>query len=466
MFRSVQARYSTLYVVVILLMLFILNLYSDNAANRLVFQSKESSLKSKAVMIAASFSGMDSLTTPGVSQVMGLLEDLDTTRTVVTDGSGMVLYDSSMFQNIEGEYALFPEIVQALEGNDVFYCTYTDGAFESRAAMPILYQDSLIGAAYLMEYDSGQAGIVHSLRSNMTTLSLGLAVSVVVLSIILSWLFSSRMRKIMISLKALRSGNYEQKLDIRGNDELGLLAAEFNKLTDRLETKEQEQRQFVSDASHELKTPLASIRLLTDSILQNQMDQQTMLEFVEDIGNEADRLTRVSAKLLTLSRVDNAQGVERELCQPSLIVEKVLRMLRPLANARRIQLQMHTNPDCTLLSLEDDLYQILFNLVENGIKYNRDGGTVTVFLDQNEKDVIIRIQDTGVGIPPEELPHIFDRFYRVDKARSREAGGAGLGLSIVRELVRRHQGSITVQSEFGSGTIFTIVFPAPEEVPV
>ena len=187
----------------------------------------------------------------------------------------------------------------------------------------------------------------------MTTLSLGLAVSVVVLSIILSWLFSSRMRKIMISLKALRSGNYEQKLDIRGNDELGLLAAEFNKLTDRLETKEQEQRQFVSDASHELKTPLASIRLLTDSILQNQMDQQTMLEFVEDIGNEADRLTRVSAKLLTLSRVDNAQGVERELCQPSLIVEKVLRMLRPLANARRIQLQMHTNPDCTLLSLED-----------------------------------------------------------------------------------------------------------------
>ena len=153
--------------------------------------------------------------------------------------------------------------------------------------------------------------IVHSLRNNMTTLSLGLAVSVVVLSIVVSWLFSSRMRKIMVSIKALRSGNYEQKLDIRGTDELGLLAAEFNKLTDRLETKEQEQRQFVSDASHELKTPLASIRLLTDSILQNQMDKQTMLEFVEDIGNEADRLTRVSEKLLTLSKIDNTQG---EMC--------------------------------------------------------------------------------------------------------------------------------------------------------
>lgn len=140
----------------------------------------------------------------------------------------------------------------------------------------------------------------------------------------------------MVSIKALRSGNYEQKLDIRGTDELGLLAAEFNKLTDRLETKEQEQRQFVSDASHELKTPLASIRLLTDSILQNQMDKQTMLEFVEDIGNEADRLTRVSEKLLTLSKIDNTQGENREVCVPSLIIEKVLRMLRPLASARSI----------------------------------------------------------------------------------------------------------------------------------
>ena len=181
-----QARYSTLYVIVILLMLFILNLYSDNAANRLVFQSKESSLKSKATMVAASFSGMDSLTNTGVGQIIDLLDDLDTTRTVVTDGSGMVLYDSSVLQNIEGEYALFPEIVQALEGNDVFYCTYVHGAFASRAAVPILYQDSLIGAAYLMEYDTGQAGIVHSLRNNMTTLSLGLAVSVVVLSNVVS----------------------------------------------------------------------------------------------------------------------------------------------------------------------------------------------------------------------------------------------------------------------------------------
>lgn len=124
---------------------------------------------------------------------------------------------------------------------------------------------------------------------------------------------------------------------------------------------------------------------------------------------------------------------------------------------------MHTNPDCTLLSLEDDLYQILFNLVENGIKYNRDGGTVTVFLDKSEKDVVIKVQDTGVGIPAEALPHIFDRFYRVDKARSREAGGTGLGLSIVRELVRRHNGTISVQSEFGSGTTFTIVFPSSDE---
>lgn len=421
---------------------------------------------SKTTMVAASFSGMDSLTSEGVTQVISLLEDVDATRTIVTDGSGLVLYDSSLFQEIEGEYALFPEIVQALRGNDVFYCTYLDGAFESRSATPILYQDSLIGAVYLMEYDSEQAAIVHSLRSNMTRLSVMLAVVIITLSIVVSVLFSSRMRRIMAYIRALRSGKYDQKLDIQGNDEFGLLATEFNKLTDRLEEKEEEQRRFVSDASHELKTPLASIRLLTDSILQNQMDKDTMLEFVSDIGNEADRLTRISEKLLRLSKIDSVSEAPSGVCQPKEIVEKVIRMLLPLAEKRGIQLQAQMDSDCSVLLAKDDLYQILFNLVENGIKYNRDNGTVTIYLEERameseEKcEAVFRVVDTGVGIPEESLPYVFDRFYRVDKARSRKAGGSGLGLSIVREIVQRHHGTITVTSEYGSGSTFTVCFPA------
>ena len=148
---------------------------------------------------------------------------------------------------------------------------------------------------------------------------------------------------------------------------------------------------------------------------------------------------------------------ERERAEE--VVSHVFRMLIPLAARREIDLTADLEHGCLILSAEDDLYQILFNLVENGIKYNRDGGSVHVKLRRTDDDVTITVEDTGAGIPHEALGHIFERFYRVDKARSRQAGGSGLGLSIVRELVARNLGTIDVSSIEGSGTRFTVVLP-------
>lgn len=220
-----------------------------------------------------------------------------------------------------------------------------------------------------------------------------------------------------------------------------------------------QQKQFVSDASHELKTPLASIKLLSDSILQNEMDADTMREFVADIGSEAERLNRMSQKLLMLSRREDSAGPEHEVVDVGDVVSRVFRMLVPLADDRQIDLTGSWKRGCTVLSMEDDVYQIIFNLVENGIKYNQPQGSVHVSLEKTADDVTISVEDTGFGIPEEALGHIFERFYRVDKARSRQAGGSGLGLSIVRELVQRNYGSIGVRSEVGKGTRFMVVFP-------
>ncbi len=445
--------------VIMLLLLIILNLFITNAASNVVFQSKEAAMRSKAQIVVSAFSGMDAISADGAEQVMQQLEDLNLTRVVIVNNSGKVLFDSSTFQNITGKYALFPEVVEALEGNDIFYCNYTLNAFESRAASPILFRSALIGAVYLMEYDSNRAELIHSLHGDLNQMSIVTAFIVILLSAVVAIVFSNRMRKITRSIKALRTGGNMQKLDIHGTDELGILATEFNKLTDRLEAKEQEQRQFVSDASHELKTPLASIRLLTDSILQNQMDPEMTREFVQDIGNEADRLTRISQKLLTLSKVENQQSPDREICEIDVVISRVLRMLSPLAHSRNILLQLQKSEPCTVLALEDDLHQIIFNLVENGIKYTNDGGAVTISVFEEGEDAVISVADTGIGIPADALSHIFDRFYRVDKDRSRAAGGSGLGLSIVHELVERHYGTISVSSEYQKGTTFTVRFP-------
>jgi signal transduction histidine kinase len=211
-----------------------------------------------------------------------------------------------------------------------------------------------------------------------------------------------------------------------------------------------------------LKTPLSSIKLLSDSILQNEMDIDTVREFVSDIGNEADRLNRMSEKLLSLSKVESESDVDCEITYIAPTIEKVARMLSAVAQQRSITIKTEIIKDCSILVLEDDLYEIIFNLAENGIKYNRSGGILTIRLERQDENAVLQITDTGVGIPEEAQNHIFERFYRVDKARSRQSGGSGLGLSIVKDMVGRNGGTISVSSQLNQGTTFTLTFPVFE----
>lgn len=425
----------------------------------MMFHAKQASQQDKLQLVVSSFSGADSLSSDMAEQVMAVLGDLNVSRVVITDAYASVLYDSSQTRNAAGSTVLFEEVVQALHGNDVFHCSYSDGAFVSRGAMPVMQQGRTVGCVYMTEFDAGQGQIVASLETNILRFSVILLLAIAALSIIFFFISSRRMRKILRSIRMVREGEYSYKVQMRGHDELTAIAYEFNKLTDRLQQSEAAQRQFVSDASHELKTPLASIKLLTDSILQNDMDAGTMREFVSDIGNEADRLTRMTQKLLRLSRAETAEAQEHEVVDLSDKVSSVFRLLVPLADSLEVELTGSFERNCTVLCVEDDLYQIIFNLVENGIKYNRPHGSVHVTVSRTEDEVLLSVADTGVGIPQDALQHVFERFYRVDKARSRQAGGAGLGLSIVHELVARNFGVIEVSSKELEGTCFTVRLP-------
>ena len=456
-YTNSQFRYAAIYVIITSVVLLVLNIYCSQISQILFYKSKQTSMIEKCQLAADEISTLDVMNSSTISGLLSQMDSLKATRLVITDQSGAALYDSA--QTAVGCYTLLPEVLRALEGNNVFTWRYHDGAMTSRAATPIVYYRTIVGCVYMTEYDTAQGALIQSLQRTVLRVTLVLEGIVILFSLFFYNANSRRMRKIMNSMRIIQEGDFTHKVEVGGNDELTLLGNEFNDLMERLQTSEQKRHRFVSDASHELKTPLASIKLLTDSILQNDMDMDTVREFVGDIGNEADRLTRMTTKLLSLTKVDGQDTVDSEIIYMAPTIRRVERMLSPVAGQAGIRMELELTGDCPILILEDDLYQIVFNLMENGIKYNVPGGSLRVSIHRQEDNALLTVSDSGMGIPQDALEHIFERFYRVDKARSRATGGSGLGLAIVKALVLRNRGEIRAESTVEKGTTFLVSFP-------
>ncbi|MCQ5025805.1 cell wall metabolism sensor histidine kinase WalK [Pusillibacter faecalis] len=442
--------------------LVLLNTYPLLVSQDLVFYSKEVSLQSSVSVMGYSLSGLDRLTEENVTAAIAVVEETGLSRILVTDGAGLVLYDTRETGGAVGQYVLYTEIVQALLGNDAFSCTYEGGAFRSRASSPVLYQNQIIGAVYAYEYDTEQAALLEGLQENLLRLSAVVGVVALVLSGIISRALTKKLGQLLTAIRQVREGAYSHRTEIRGGDEIAQLGEEFNSLTDRLQVTENARRRFVSDASHELKTPLAAIRLLTDSILQTEnIDRETTREFVADIGSEAERLTRITEDLLRLTRLDSGILEQAAVEDVLPVLEQVMRMMSLVAQEKGVDLTYEAAEGCAVRSTRDELYQVIYNLTDNALKYSA-GAAVQVSLRKCGGQVVLTVADRGPGIPEEDLPRIFERFYRVDKARSRAAGGTGLGLSIVSDTVRRQGGTVEAANRPGGGAVFTVRWSAEE----
>ena len=472
-FSSIQTKYAMSYLVIFTVVLLLLNTYPVIVSQDLLFTSKRDSLKSQTAVMASALMELESLSSDQVVRVMNMLDSMGLSRILVTDPAGLILYDSEKDDwkgkgppeeeeepETEYRYALLQEVTTALQGKDVFYSRYADKVFVSTAASPIVYRGMVIGAIYIREVDAAQGALLLGLQQNLRNISLVIAAVTMILSALFSKVLTARMAALLRAIRIVGEGEYGHRLQTTGKDELDQLAEEFNHLTDRLQATEEVRRRFVSDASHELKTPLASIRLLADSILQNeQMDPELVRDFVTDIGNESERLTRTTEHLLALTRLDSLPITQTEPVDVGEVLDRAVVMLAPVADAAAITIRTSKKPGCIIRCTADDLYQICFNLMENAIKYNYAGGCVDVSFYKDDDQVLIEVADTGIGIPEGDLPKVFNRFYRVDKARSRAAGGTGLGLSIVRDTVRRHGGWVTARRRNPQGSIFTVGFP-------
>ena len=460
---SLQVKFGLSYIAVIAAVLLLLNTYPLLVSEDLVFRSKETNMTGSVSVVVYSLAGLNRLNQENVAAAMAVVEETGLSRVLVTDSAGLVLYDTRETGSAVGKYTFYSEIVQALEGYDAFSCSYRDGAFRSRTASPVLYQNRIIGAVYAYEYDTEQAALLEGLQSNLLKLSAGIAAAVVLLSILLSRMLTRKISTLLTAIRKVRAGAYEHRTYISGRDEIAQIGEEFNSLTDRLQTTETLRRRFVSDASHELKTPLAAIRLLTDSILQtDQMDMETVRDFVTDIGSEAERLSCITEDLLRLTRLDSDLLDAPETVEVAPVLEQVMRMMSLLAQEKGTELTYRMEGNCRVSATKGEVHQVIYNLTDNAVKYSGKNGKVRVELRHEDHDVVLTVADNGPGIPEEDLPKVFERFYRVDKARSRAAGGTGLGLSIVQDTVKKRGGTVSAANRPNGGAVFTVRWPEAE----
>ena len=457
--KSLRFQVFSFLAAVMVLLLVLLNVFPIVSSRDTVFQEKENSISGKASILSTSLAKLDKPDRDSVAEVLRLLDITGFDRTVVVDQDGRPVYNSTGIQARASEET---DIATALGGKTVFRSDYNGEAFLSSCAIPISRQGAITGAVYLLERDVERADIILDTQSQIRVISVVVILIVVALALVFSSTIIRRIQELAISMRIVAAGDYSHRLHTTGRDELSDLGREFNLLTERLDDTERQRRRFVSDASHELKTPLASIRLLSDSIVQNEnMDTETVREFVTDIGNEAERLQRTTEKLLDLSRLDDDIQVMPEPVDMKQVAVDAMVLLRPLADERQVRIRCDLADGCVVMATVDDMFHIIFNLIENAIKYNVTGGSVFLILEGDEDEIKFTVEDTGIGIPEEDRYNIFTRFYRVDKARSREAGGSGLGLSIVHDAVKAHGGSIMVGENKPQGSRFTVSFPRP-----
>ncbi|HTP07021.1 MAG TPA: ATP-binding protein [Anaerolineae bacterium] len=330
---------------------------------------------------------------------------------------------------------------------------------------PIVVRGQLIGVIQLARALSEQDDSLVTLRN---ALLIG-SVFVVALAFLIGWVLSgAALRPIQRITDTARvigaQHDFDRRVDYRGpSDEVGRLATTFNGMLNELQGAHRQtehtlqlQRRFVADASHELRTPLTTIRgnlgLLKRQPPIAEEDERAVLD---DMVEETDRLIRLTNDLLVLARSDAGRSLRSERIPIAPLVDDVCRQAKLLGEQCTIACQ--AVPDVSVLGDQDAIKQVLLILVDNALKYTPAGGTITIGAERPDRVVNIRIADTGPGIAPDDLPHIFERFYRSDEARSGD--GAGLGLAIAQELIEAQHGEITVKSEIGKGSTFTVSLP-------
>ncbi len=387
-------------------------------------------------------------------------------RLRILDVEGVAVADSTP-TDIGDLYGDRTEVKQALVGN---YGAATRVTEEGRVALyvavPILSAGEVRGVAYSSSTTFSIMTLLRDYRMRLALVLVLFAAMTLVMTELLSRWLSRPLQELAVAAKTFAGGDHEIRALPRGSSETRALADAFNLMGEEVEhvvteLKEEERRKsrFVSDVSHELRTPLTAIRGAAETLLEGDVPEDDARQFLETVIRESDRLTRLANDLLTLQRIEGATG-ELPLRRIKLrdIAERAVGGLAPLTDARGIEVVIEGEAP-TVLGDVDRLQQVIANLVDNASRMTHSGGRVRVRLAHEGDFAVLAVLDEGPGIPPEALPHLFERFYRAQTSRDRSTGGAGLGLAIVQAIATAHAGSIEAANRPEGGSAFTLRLP-------
>ncbi len=402
-------------------------------------------------------------------------------RLFVLDNYGKVQFDTQNALN--GEQYLTDEVYNVLvrgqpmdfgvhnsisnEEQDIrnlFFTYKKDSPFVSLGATGFQYKDNLLGVLLLSLPVNDMMQGLFELKNQMFLIFLLVSLAALICSLVFSTILTRPIYDMTKIIQKMSKGTFSARVKVRGSGEIKRMAETFNMMSEKLEMLDTSRNQFVSNASHELKTPLATMKIMIESLIyQPDMDKSLRIEFMTDIDKEIDRLSAIVSDLLTLVRIDsNSVKLNRENLSIAALVKETTHRLYTMSKKKGQNIHLTLSDPCDMYADKSKLTQVIYNLVENAVKYTQPGGEITVLLYRVGHNALLKVSDNGPGIPKEALTHIFDRFYRFDKARSRESGGTGLGLSIVHQLVVLHGGIITAESKENQGTTFTVELPLHE----
>ena len=465
-FKSLKTRlwiiiFAAGIIPIFLLHFLVINTYESNLITR-----RTSEIRQCVHTIASDLSKTaqlsDSLTADNQKN-LSLYADAYGGRVVVINPMYSILYDS--YSADTGRMVVSDAVFSAFSGKE-----FTSNEHEAQLlefVVPITYTEndvkSITGVLVFSSTTSWLQESLQKVEHAMLIIEailifiLILASTIIVIRIGLP-IRNASMAAVKMSAGALTETDFSQ---VHSYPEIDAIVDNLADVVEHYQALEQMQEQFVSNVSHELRTPMTSIRVLADSLVGQQgVPEELYQEFMGDISKEIDREARIIEDLLSMTRLSNQNGdIAAVTVNINDFLMTILKTLKPLAESRNIDLIYESFREVRADIDETKLNQAISNIIENAIKYDNDGGWVRVSLDADHEYFYIRVADNGVGIPEDALEHIFDRFYRVDKARSRETGGTGLGLPIARQIILLHYGMIKVESKLNEGTTFTVRIP-------
>lgn len=416
--------------------------------------------KARAAAVLASETRIDR---PGATLTSDLFTFQQQTgvRPLVMGPDGTVKADSWTPSPLVGKPLLLPEVVEALKGRESTGTHRLAGeGLTLYAAVPITKNQVVAGAVLVSDNLSDIDTSLADLRRQMLWALALAGLTAMLLGWMLAGWLASPLARLYRAASALAEGRLEARVEPGGSREVSALGLRFNAMAEELGRVDEQRRHFVATASHEMRTPVASIRALSEALLSDTSGHLALYkEYLGDIVTECEHASRFVDRMLELARLEGHTLAQDATMDAGGAVRAAVGAVRPLAEAKALRLTADFQATAPLRGEGWLLEVAVRNLVENAVKYTPSGGQVSITMAISTKDVRVAVADTGPGIPAEHQPHLFERFYRVDKSRSRATGGVGLGLTIAHQAVMQLGGRVEVASEPGRGATFTVILP-------